>query len=143
MRGGGERGWAARIGEGRAGRVDASRGRRAGWGCERARGPHQPPPTVAEEGRGCTHGERRGGGHRLRGGLGNGEGAPARTGKWRNPRCNNVGGSPEKTKFAGAKHKFTDFGQTIGRIDELKAPGRSSRWDERSGTVGFRRRRTD
>jgi hypothetical protein len=30
--------------------------------------------------------------------------------KQRNPRCNNGGGSPEKTKFTGAEHKFVDCG---------------------------------
>jgi hypothetical protein len=34
-----------------------------------------------------------------------------------------VEGSPEKSTLAGAGHKFTDSGRTVGRIDESKAPG--------------------
>jgi hypothetical protein len=64
-----------------------------------------------------------------------GEEGPALTGKRKNPRCNNGGGSLGKMKFARAEHKFTDWGRTIGWIDESKAPGRSSRRDERNGTL--------
>jgi hypothetical protein len=99
------------------------RGRRC-WGRERRR----------------ARGKRRGRGttERVKG-----EEGPALMGKRKTPRCNNGGGSSEKTKFVGAEHKFTDWGRTIGWIDELKAPERSSRRDERSGTLEFHRRCTD
>jgi hypothetical protein len=73
-------------------------------------------------GRRAPRGGKRGGGHRHRGGQREG-GGPALTGKRRNLRYNNGGGSPEKMKFAGAEHKFDDWGRTVGRIDESKAPG--------------------
>jgi hypothetical protein len=37
--------------------------------------------------------------------------------------ANNGGGSPEKTKFAGAEHKFADRGRNVGQIDKSKVPG--------------------
>jgi hypothetical protein len=45
--------------------------------------------------------------------------------------------------LAEAKDKFTDWGRTVSRIDESKAPGQRSWRDERNGTLRFRRRRTD
>jgi hypothetical protein len=82
-------------------------------GCERA---GLPPP-----------GGRRGGGAATGGGERRERGPcmDEKMEKQRNPRCNNGGGSPEKTKFAGAEHKFVDCGRTIGRIDESKAPRQS------------------
>jgi hypothetical protein len=77
-------------------------------------------PTAVGEGRGgAAHGGRATPPGRAR----ERKGSPARMGKRRNPRCNNGGGSPEKMKFAGAEHKFTDWGRTVGRIDESKALG--------------------
>jgi hypothetical protein len=37
------------------------------------------------------------------------------------------GSSLEKTEFAGAEKKIVDWRRTDDRINELKAPGRSSR----------------
>jgi hypothetical protein len=99
-----------------AGRVRRTRGARAAaghrWGTKRG---VAPPPGKVRGGRPCTDGK---------------------TEKRRNPRYNNGGGLREKTTLAGAEHKIVDFGRTVGRIDESKAPGRSSRRDERSSTLG-------
>jgi hypothetical protein len=44
--------------------------------------------------------------------------------------------------LARAEDKFVDWWRIVGRIDESKA-WQSSRRDEHSGTLEFRRRRTD
>jgi hypothetical protein len=85
-----------------------------------------PSPPSKGEGAPLPRGEREG------------RGGPCTNGK-RKPRRNNGGGSPEKTKFAKVEYKFTDWGRTVGWIDESKALGRSSQRDEYSGTLGFRR----
>jgi hypothetical protein len=102
---------------------------------------------------------RRGGGKgRRRGGETEGGGAPppgkvrvewerlctdGKTMKRRNPRCNNGGFSPGKKTLAEAKRKSVDCQRLGDPIDEPNALRRSPRRDERSGTLGFRRRCTD
>jgi hypothetical protein len=48
------------------------------------------------------------------------------------------GGSPEKKVLTGDEKENTVRRRTVGRIDESKAPGRSSRRDERGDILGFR-----
>jgi hypothetical protein len=102
---------------------------------------------------------RRGGGKgRRRGGETEGGGAPplgtvrgewerlctdGKTKKRRNPRCNNGGFSPGKKTLAEAKRKSVDCRRLGDPIDKPNALRRSPRRDERSGTLGFRRRCTD
>jgi hypothetical protein len=74
------------------------RGERKGL---RVGGPRAPPPATEEnagEGTAVREGEGK-----ERGPYTNGK-----IEKRRNPRFNNGGGSPEKTKFTGAEHKFVD-----------------------------------
>ena len=66
-----------------------------------------------------------------------------KTNKRRNPRCNNGGFSPGKKTLAGAEEKSVDCRRFGDPIDEPNALRRSLRRDERSGTLGFRRRCTD
>jgi hypothetical protein len=54
-----------------------------------------------------------------------------------------VEGRTGEEDIARAKGNFTDWGRTVGRIDESKASRRSSRRNERSGALRFCRRRTD
>jgi hypothetical protein len=66
-----------------------------------------------------------------------------KTKKRRNPRHNNGGFSPGKKTLAGAEKKSVDCRRFGDPIDEPNALRRSLRRDERSGTLGFRRRCTD
>jgi hypothetical protein len=52
-----------------------------------------------------------------------------------NPRCNNGGVLTGEDDLAGAEDKFADWGRTVGRIDESKAPERSSQRDKHNGTL--------
>jgi hypothetical protein len=156
-RGGEEEGAA----QGRSGR--AGRGRARPHGARGAR--PSLPGRGARAGRwstGAVTGHRRhrrgGGKRRRRGGETEGEGVPSpgkvrgewerlctdgKTKKRRNPRCNNGGFSPGKKTLAGAERKSIDCRRFGDPIDKPNALRRSLRRDERSGTLGFRRRCTD
>jgi hypothetical protein len=70
-------------------------------------GPRSAAASRHRRGEGALGGGKGGGGGAAaRGGEGRGRGpcTNEKMEKRRNPRCNNGGGSPEKTKFAGAKH---------------------------------------
>jgi hypothetical protein len=102
--------------------------------------------ATAAAGRGCTGGGGiKGRGRHHWGGKGR-ERAPCIDGKkekLHNPRCNNGVGLIGEDDLAGTEHKLTDSQRFGGPIVEPNAPRRSPQRDERSGTLGFRRRCTD
>jgi hypothetical protein len=142
----GGRGWAGRTGR-------EGRGHRSRWGVRAGVGRGSASAAVG-------HRRHRRGGEkgRRRGGETEEEGAPppgkvrgewemlctdGKTKKRKNSRCNNGGFSPEKKTLAGAEAKSVDCRRFGGPIDEPNALRRSPLRDERSGTLGFRRRCTD
>jgi hypothetical protein len=155
---GGEGGCAGEDETGPAG-GGCGRTRRAGRGHSR-RGGVRAGAGARDAGATTGHRRRRRGGRkgRRRGGETEGGGAPplgkvrgewerlctdGKTKKRRNPRCNNGGFSPGKKTLAGAEEKSIDCRRFGDPIDEPNALRRSLRRDERSGTLGFRRRCTD
>jgi hypothetical protein len=128
----GARGTASAAGEGRAGAGARERGRHR----------RPPPATAAAAGEGKQRGEV----CRRRGWWEESEGGPARTGKRRtriNPKHNNGGFSPGKKTLTGAEKKSVDCRRFRDPIDEPNVLRWSPRRDERSGTLGSRKRFTD
>ena len=148
----------------RGGRDRAARGRARP---HRARGARPQPPGRGARGRGSTGrgrhrrppppppGREKGAPSR-RGNGGGGAPPPGKVrGEWerlctdgkmkkrRKPKCNNGGFSPGKKTLAGAERKSVDCRRFGDLIDEPNALRRSPQRDERSGTLGFRRRCTD
>jgi hypothetical protein len=124
----------------------------AGEGCARAwgagaRAPPSATTATAGEGKRGTTGRGNGGGGAPLPGKVRGEWemlcTDGKTKKRRNPKCNNGGFSPGKKTLAGAERKSVDCRRFRDPIDEPNALRRSPRRDERSGTLGFRRRCTD
>jgi hypothetical protein len=83
-----------------------------GAGRRGARADGSSPPAIEGEGAPSGGGKWRGRGAaaRRREGRERGPCTDEKTEKRRNPRCNNCEVSPENTNFAGAEHKFIDWG---------------------------------
>jgi hypothetical protein len=124
--------------------------RAGGWGGAHAWGATEPSwlagrPPLPRGGAARGGGGIKGRGRHHWGGKGR-ERAPCIDGKkekLRNPRCNNGVGLIGEDDLAGTEHKLTDSQRFGGPIVEPNAPRRSPQRDERSGTLGFRRRCTD
>jgi hypothetical protein len=149
---GAAQGRSGRAGRGRA-RPHGARGARPSLPGRGARAAlehgrrHRPPPPPPGRGKGAPPGRRNGGGRGAAAGKVRGEWerlcTDGKTKKRRNPRCNNGGFSPGKKTLAGAERKSIDCRRFGDPIDEPNALRRSLRRDERSSTLGFRRRCTD